>query len=710
LALRINSCIASLDGGSGGRELTFNSNVTVLYGPNGSGKTRLARAITELLWGCRLNGNALTTWENIYLSITASIRNERFTVIRNRNTSLSINSIVHGEETSVLSLSNLGSLETGIHIPDELASIASSTPLLRHLARFTYDTFSATSYMSSPLEGPSAISYEHLRNFFIDDGSRFVKAFQALSSEDSTALKALIREISDHEAEHKRIRKEIDIIDLSSSRAKKLQKERIQIRSELIKLNDELKRFNSAKNLAEHSTAKKAEAEALEKEIVLMEDEIISEKSKITAFDESRSSLSKIFPQFAHFTETQRNNLGKIHDMYRSINKCHDTVEKCKKEKSSIAKRCVSRLIISGILLLPVPAVLYGLPTHFSGFAALSGSIFSASLWSIIAIISIVSFRIQNKKVPLSQAIDTLESQEYRLREILKENSVELDNCSPHETYEFLLQYFEEYGSFSDHEWETDSLGKDIKDDSYFDHKNHELSELKLRLSDLRNDIESEFVSACSISGIKECENTESLVQYIQSDIIRLNEQIHSLEDMNSKLSSEIEREEPRADLKSLYESYGRIEERIEKLKALERSIRCAVTLHEETATRREMRLLGVSIRDAVPIFHALTLNRYISKVNDQTLNEFISSSQPYENTAIGHSLLLAYKLALTRIMDDEQTMIPLFLDEPAANMDSERIKKFIEIIHRFSEKRQIIILTHNKEMFGGAFPLVELS
>jgi DNA repair exonuclease SbcCD ATPase subunit len=708
--LRINSCIASLDGGSGGRELTFKSNVTVLYGPNGSGKTRLVRAITELLWGSGSNASVSTSWDNIYLSISASIRNENCTIIRNRNTSLSIHCMVNGEDRPILTLSNIGSHQSEINIPDELSSSASSTLLLRHLARFTYDSFSATSYMSSPLEGPSYIAYDHLRTYFTDDGSRFVKAFQNLSSEDSTALKALIREISDHEAEHKRIRKEIDIIDLSSSRAKKLQKERMQLRSELIKLYDVLKRLISAKNLAEHLTAKREEAELLENSIETMEAEIASEQSKINAFDESRSSLSKIFPQFAHFTETQRNNLGKIHEMYRSINKGHDIVEKCKKEKSSIAKRFASRLIISSILLLPVPAVLFRVPSYFTEFIALSGSIFSIALWLIIAMISIVSFRVQNKKVPLNQSIDNLESQEYRLREILKENSVELDNCSPHETYEFLLQYFEEYGSFSDHEWETDSLGQNIKDDSYFDHKNHELSELKLRLSDLRNDIKSEFVSACSIAEIKESENAESLLKYIQADILRLNEQINSLEDMNSKLSSEIEREEPRADLKTLYESYNRIEERIENLKALERSIRCAVALHEETATRREMRLLGVSIRDAVPIFHALTLNRYISTVNDQTLHSFITSSKPFENTTIGHSLLLAYKLSLTRIMDEEQTMIPLFLDEPSANMDSERIKKFIEIIRRFSEKRQIIILTHNKEMFGGAFPLVELS
>jgi DNA repair exonuclease SbcCD ATPase subunit len=59
--------------------------------------------------------------------------------------------------------------------------------------------------------------------------------------------------------------------------------------------------------------------------------------------------------------------------------------------------------------------------------------------------------------------------------------------------------------------------------------------------------------------------------------------------------------------------------------------------------------------------------------------------------------------------MEEENTIVPLILDEPTAYMDSERTKKFIEIIRNFSEKRQIIIFTHDSSPFDRSEKVVKL-
>ncbi len=51
LALRIKRCVASMPGLFNNRTLEFNEGLTIVYGRNGSGKSVLARAIIELVWG-----------------------------------------------------------------------------------------------------------------------------------------------------------------------------------------------------------------------------------------------------------------------------------------------------------------------------------------------------------------------------------------------------------------------------------------------------------------------------------------------------------------------------------------------------------------------------------------------------------------------------------------------------------------------------------
>ena len=89
--MRIKRCIVSRPGLFNNRTLEFNEGLTVVYGRNGSGKSLLARAIIELLWGSAHPVSLLKkgAWESLYLEIDLSTAFE-YTFVRNGDRVLSI--------------------------------------------------------------------------------------------------------------------------------------------------------------------------------------------------------------------------------------------------------------------------------------------------------------------------------------------------------------------------------------------------------------------------------------------------------------------------------------------------------------------------------------------------------------------------------------------------------------------------------------------
>lgn len=702
--MRIDSCIVSFEGGIGGSELTLNPGVTVIYGPNGSGKTRFSKALSGLLWqntGC---SNKDFSWDKVFLSASVSSGGDSVRIIRNKNKSCTIKKLSGSD--SEISISE--TLSSGnIRIPREILA-ESSDILAKDLFRFSPGSFEATSFLPSPLDGPLFPDTACIYQYFNDDGSMFIHAFDTLRSSDSPAHKALIREISDHEAEYKRIRKEIDIIDLSSTRTRKLREERGEIIKEIETLESRRKQLVSAGEKISTYLSLTDKIEFLKSDINETENKISEEKDKISSFKNSKNKLEKVFPQFSSFSDIQRNNLSKIQYAFIAIKHAHDRYERVVKEYKNEGTRCIKRIIISGILFLTCPVILLAAGPSISETLA-KAVIFSGSgLFTAAVLLSLFSAYSNRKKIPVEREQAKKTETENELRDILKENHITIDTFSINEAYEFLLQYFEEYGSFSEQEDEAHTLGQTLKSESFFDDMK---SRLKLAEADLEknnSDAEASIREAADLSGFGSCDNPSALSEFIESEMKSLQEQLDSCNEINEKLSHEIEREEPKGDSESLNESYIRIGNRIKELNDLKASIEYAGTLLEKSSKQRKERLLSRAVNTALPIFHELTINRYISNINEDVFLNFINSSAPHENLTAGHSMLLAFMFAMTDIMEEEAVIPPLILDEPTANMDSDRIKKFIEITGHYAEKRQIIILSHNREAYQGIFPLVE--
>jgi energy-coupling factor transporter ATP-binding protein EcfA2 len=704
--LRIDSCIVSFEGGIGGNELTLSPGVTVIYGSNDSGKTRFSKALSGLLWQNVNCGAKDFLWEKVFLSSTLSSGDDAIRIIRNKNKSCTIKRISGGD--SEISISETMS-SGNIRIPRDIL-VESSEKLAKELFRFSPGSFEATSLLISPLDGPLSPDTPCIHQYFTDDGSMFIHAFDTLRSSDSPAHKALVREISDHEAEYKRIRKEIDIIDLSSTRTRKLREESEQIIKDIEMLDRRIRQLADAEEQISRYRKKTEEIIQLTSEIECIANSIHEEKEKISAFNITKGKLEKVFPQFSNFNDIQRNNLSKIQNVFIAIKHAHDRYDHAIKDYKAEGIKCIKRIITAGILLFPAPIAMlvsgFGKSETLKIAVVLSG----IGLFIVTVVFSFVSAHSGRKKIPIERETAKKEETENELRNILKENLITINAFSINEAYEFLLQYFEEYGSFSEQEDEAHSLGETLKDDAFFDEMKTKLTQLKQELKQCSTDAENCLQESSNLSGYGSCDNPGALSEFISIEMKTLNEQKNTHGEINEKLSSEIEREEPRSDSESLNDSYNRIGKRIRELNDLKASIEYAGSLLEKSSQQRKERLLAKAVKRALLLFHELTLNRYISRINEEVFLAFINSSTTYEDLTAGHSMLLAFKFAMTDIMEEESIIPPLILDEPTANMDGERIKKFIEITAHYAEKRQIIILTHNREAYQGIFPIVEFT
>jgi energy-coupling factor transporter ATP-binding protein EcfA2 len=712
--VRITRCIAERSGIFHNREIEFSPGITVIYGTNGSGKSLLASALIDLVWE-NIHGSANPQlWNNFFLSASLEIDNNEYIFERNALSSFLIKEKGSGFENELLSFHSAGSGNSNTGSSDPLPYLASSV-IGRYLRRYSSETFRVSSFLNSPLDGAVSISYDSLRKYFTDDATFFNHAFDSFTHSDNetinhSSLRTFTETILDHESELKKIDKEIQIINLSASRAQKLGEEIRQTDSEINNLRITKNDLEGIRERLLKIQSTDDEQKIIEQRISSIEEEISSEKFKISSFKKAKDSLQKIFPKFTNFTETQKENLLRIQQTYRKIKDAHDDLERALSRRERYKKSFHNLSLFCGSLFLVSSAVLYGsqirLLTSHTRFIIETAL---ASGFIILEITAFLAYRSRSAKIPVKDFKEAMETHEIELKNILRENSVIIEGLSAHETFEFLLQYFEEYGSFSEQDDETQKLEDSLQDDQYFGEKNSELKKLKKQFSETESSIQKERDEIRGLPSSEESDDIQSILLSIIKQINTVDENIEQLDDMRLKLTTEIDRGETPVDDLELFKKREAIEARLRKFYSLEKTLTFAVSLMNETIERREKRMLNQCITNALTLFHELSAKRHLTVIGEDILRDFLTSSTAHQNASVGHMLLLSVKLALTRFMEEENAVVPLILDEPTAYMDGERIKKFIEIIREFSEKRQIIIFTHDSSPFDGLETVIHL-
>jgi DNA polymerase III delta prime subunit len=705
--VHITSIIASRAGTFKNRELSLSHGASVIYGPNDSGKTLLSKALINLIFGSfdpNENDDA-AFWNGFYLSASVSNNNRKYQFARNANTSLTLteadtklfSGVPPFEKLSTDAIADAGSERTA--------------EIRRLLERYPREYFEQAGLLRSPLDESGPLGYKAFRGYLIDSNSIFSQSLEQIRISEGSSLfsRAFNVELMERESQIKQIDKELQLHDLQSTRTLKLDNEKREIEKDI---GDLTKREAALEHAAERAYGvqyRMKEIELVDSESSMLETDLVRERNKIALFNAARDKLLELFPHFSKFTNTQKENLGRIQEIYRSIRENNEQIEQTICSIERISNRFHRRLLLISLICIPSSAAIFfasiPIPVMVRHFAPIG----LLSLGLILSIASLIAYRITRKRVPVDEAREQKRKNEEQLKEVLSENQVSIDVFASEEAFEFLLQYFEEYGFYADQEDEALAIEQSLMDDEYFNECERKISELKEKKFSLERTVRDELRMLCAEFNFPKDTAVETIISHIENEKQSVLLSIEQSSEMLSQLVRELDTDESGTfEVRTLLDSRRACEDRLLSLYALDRTIRYAVSVMKETIDRRETENLTACANEALSLFNNLSGNQYVTTIDADSFKGLITGERPVPNTSITHMMNLCIKLALGSIMYREGLSVPLILDEPALYMDATRAKKCIEIVTAYAEKRQILVFTHDRNAFKG-IDLIEL-
>ena len=327
---------------------------------------------------------------------------------------------------------------------------------------------------------------------------------------------------------------------------------------------------------------------------------------------------------------------------------------------------------------------------------------------TLLFLISYLVFRSSVTRLPEEAALAEKKENELSLKAVLRENGLTVDGLGPDEIYELLLQYFEEYGLFTEQESDIQDMESTLRTGEFFDEADQRLREL--RRSRKEKEAEIRVIIARLAEEHSHIDVDDLFVSSLENKISRIDAELDAAKELQSRLTEELSVGEDGTEEESALSE--QISFHRGKLVTLSRRNRLAhyiTTLMDEAVAKREDILSRRLASQTAAIFHRITSNQYITSINEPAIMSFMKGESAAFNPQIAHMICLSLKLALSDRLTEEHIEIPLFIDEPVVYMDSTRIKNFIEIVRECSKQRQIIILSHDKALCDSAETVIEL-
>ncbi|MGL4369099.1 MAG: ATP-binding protein, partial [Spirochaetota bacterium] len=318
--------------------------------------------------------------------------------------------------------------------------------------------------------------------------------------------------------------------------------------------------------------------------------------------------------------------------------------------------------------------------------------------------------RIRQSSQPRTEITERKNKAEAVLRSILEENGITLNDESADDLYEFLLQYFEEYVSWSEQDDDMKSMELSLKDSSFFSEKEAEISALKNKRDSFQKELILAEKRLLERGDTITADTAEAAAERLSNELKALKDESKKDEDLLLRLTEETSFVQDDEQDAALSENLSAHQERLAVLKKRIRIASYISELIDDAQLRREEKIFSALAHTAAEYFHRITANQYVTAIDEHLIRDFLSgSSSVSPNPQISHLIVLSISLALTGVLTEEGIDIPLFIDEPGVYMDSQRRKNFIEIAQECSKKRQIIILTHDRSLCEGVSSVVEL-
>lgn len=696
--------------------------MTIIYGRNDSGKSLLARAILDVLWGA-VSGKTLLDkqiWDSLYIeiSLTNSRRRYRFTKSGERHFS-----IKKFERDKEVELFNNEKPEIGYKnaaLDVLLGAADDGDPVARSYPIMDLDSAITLSFLPPPvdLNREEILKYDSFRHLFLDDKSRFYSMNnQIMEVFDHERFNhrfnnLIFNEILKSEGQIRELEKDIQIIDIQNSKFEKLKRERQLIDDEINELGDELSKLRNRKTIMINVLKNLKRREVILHNVDTIKNEIDSANEKAEQTATLKKELEESYPQFRNFNEAKRQNLKKIHRCYREIRDKNEKIDHFESRIQSRRKKfknlIISIFISSAIAILFLANNILITISRSKQFILIIGLL---ALSALSIMILIVVYMLSKR----SREFDKLRGEkagiEENLKKILLENNVTLSDLKLESLYGFLLQYFEEFGEFTEKQLELFRMRDQMEDTSYIKKLKQDLYELEREKKEIDKVINSDLQSIDEDSIERDQARINSIIITTNNEIKMLKEKIKNKKNVLLQVLEEVQQHIDNHEGRlHLIEKKNKLHDNLRRLNSHTDSMNYILKIFSEAIERREGKQLQQLIDTTIENFNFLTNNQYIASIDKDTVKDLIKGNTIIEkfNPATMHLLFLSVKIAITYFLIDSRTNFPLIIDEPFIFMDDIRAEKLRTILQEISKFRQVIIFTHNSSYrdWGGYIEL----
>ena len=696
--------------------------MTIIYGRNDSGKSLLARAILDVLWGA-VSGKTLLDkqiWDSLYIeiSLTNSRRRYRFTKSGERHFS-----IKKFERDKEVELFNNEKPEIGYKnaaLDVLLGAADDGDPVARSYPIMDLDSAITLSFLPPPvdLNREEILKYDSFRHLFLDDKSRFYSMNnQIMEVFDHERFNhrfnnLIFNEILKSEGQIRELEKDIQIIDIQNSKFEKLKRERQLIDDEINELGDELSKLRNRKTVMINVLKNLKRREVILHNVDTIKNEIDSANEKAEQTATLKKELEESYPQFRNFNEAKRQNLKKIHRCYREIRDKNEKIDHFESRIQSRRKKfknlIISIFISSAIAILFLANNILITISRSKQFILIIGLL---ALSALSIMILIVVYMLSKR----SREFDKLRGEkagiEENLKKILLENNVTLSDLKLESLYGFLLQYFEEFGEFTEKQLELFRMRDQMEDTSYIKKLKQDLYELEKEKKEIDKVINSDLQSIDEDSIERDQARINSIIITTNNEIKMLKEKIKNKKNVLLQVLEEVQQHIDNHEGRlHLIEKKNKLHDNLRRLNSHTDSMNYILKIFSEAIERREGKQLQQLIDTTIENFNFLTNNQYIASIDKDTVKDLIKGNTIIEkfNPATMHLLFLSVKIAITYFLIDSRTNFPLIIDEPFIFMDDIRAEKLRTILQEISKFRQVIIFTHNSSYrdWGGYIEL----
>jgi hypothetical protein len=718
--MQLLECIVSKPGLFNNLKLKFDNGLTVICGKNESGKTLIAKAIIDTLWGefsgdFSLNGNA---WDSMYSEVLFKNAACRYRFIKNKKELFLVsftnaNEADFGLGNEILKRNSDKSQNNDEAWYIKLYKSTNDRETIRLFNKVDIHTFMDISYLPEPINisNNGKPNCNIIPRFLVNDNSNFYTLYENISdafqndSLTGNINNSIFNEILKKESEIKKINKKLQIYDIQNTKSDRISKEKARLQQELLNLNDELVKVRSDKTKllnVQNSLKRMSDIDII---IDGKNDEKQIEHGKTESILKLEDFIKNRYPQFYNFEEKNIKNLKNIQENYREVRDVHEEIENfyfLRTEKKNKFKNIILIINISSICILAALLCISNnaLPIQFLNEYKIHYIIGLLTFSISSSLVFLLYYILTSRSGDLRRIMKKKSEVEKKLEDTLQKNNITLNEYKLEAIYEYLVKYFEEYGEYSLSQTELLNIKESLKKDEYIKTIDDEIDKLKNDQNIIRQEIDNDLNSLNEKVLIEI--NTDKINKLLQNKnykIKNIKENIVHNRKILLQIENEIDLTEAHAaEMKSFNDEKANIQESLDKLNNYTTSISYIMNLLKEAIEKREDKQITELAKTAGSNFHFLTDNQYSESINCDVIIKAIKGKIPANefNTSIIHLLLLSIKLAVTNTFDDLEINLPFIIDEPFQQMDDQRIGRFKKLLDDISLKRQVIIFTRS--------------